>query len=210
MDRELAKEQAALRSGRLRINGYQGCVNYGKQFIDTPVKHPKGVTLQTPTGTLDLGIVCNFDGYYLARYSPEGLCTKCELRQFPDRFHGCSFCRSPLSKDSGPSCLWCSTGFEKWGCNLFKSKGKYYEQGLFRLATYGLNNSFRSCPFITRTDCLSEWPGFYCGNNKWVIPDADKLKDKCDISDITWENSCHVIHRELLKLGIDVTANTQI
>ena len=127
LDSEIAKEQCALRSGRLRINGYQGCVNYGKQIIDTP------------EGPLDLGNACNFDGYYLAEYSREGLCSECEQKQFPERYHGCLFCRCPLKNDCGPSCLWCEVGFQKWGSKLFKSKGKYYDRGLFCLAKYGLN-----------------------------------------------------------------------
>lgn len=53
---------------------------------------------------------CGMQGYYLAQYSPEGLCEKCELAEFPKRFIACLFCRRPIKKahdDRSFSCLDC-------------------------------------------------------------------------------------------------------
>jgi hypothetical protein len=53
-------------SWRSRTNGFQGCKNLGRG--------------------------CDFNGFYLATYSPGGLCGKCELKQFPDIYIGSAPC----------------------------------------------------------------------------------------------------------------------
>jgi hypothetical protein len=70
-DSELSTIKCARDSSRKGIRGFQGCANQKK---------------------------CGFDGFYLAQYSPEGLCNDCEFEQYPERFVACAFCRAPQKK----------------------------------------------------------------------------------------------------------------
>lgn len=42
--------------------------------------------------------ICGEQGFYLYRYSPEGLCSQCEFKSYPERFIACLFCRQPAEK----------------------------------------------------------------------------------------------------------------
>lgn len=44
--------------------------------------------------------ICKYNGFYAATYSPEGLCSTCEFKQYPERFIACAFCRRP-AKNTG-------------------------------------------------------------------------------------------------------------
>lgn len=55
-----------------------------------------------------------------------------------------------------------------------------------------------------------EWPGFHTGDLKWTKLDPFELKDKIDISDITWDNRKEVLQIELVKLGINLYADKQM
>lgn len=61
--------------------------------------------------------VCGFDGFYLARYSPDGLCDNCNFKEHPERFVACLFCRKPQLKISqefqSRSCLNCRAKAEE-------------------------------------------------------------------------------------------------
>lgn len=88
-DSEMAKMVFARNSAQRKIHGFQGCKNQK---------------------------VCGFDGFYLAQYSPEGLCSDCEFNRFPDRFVACLFCRQPNSKigdSKSNNCLMCCGNFKK-------------------------------------------------------------------------------------------------
>jgi hypothetical protein len=87
-DSEFQKMMVADRSRRSRTNGFQGCKNLGKG--------------------------CDFDGFYLATYSPEGLCSKCELKEFPFRYQGCAFCGEAIRYS-----IFC------WGCERGVAKGDF-------------------------------------------------------------------------------------
>ena len=56
--------------------------------------------------------------------------------------------------------------------------------------------------FLKEPKLDDSWPGFYCGENRWVKPNPFELKQKIDISDISWDNKHDVLNRELGKLGI--------
>lgn len=70
-DHEYLVEQYAFMSRRNGSNGFQGCINKTR---------------------------CGSYGFYLAKYSKEGLCERCESYQFPERFISCPFCRGPMRK----------------------------------------------------------------------------------------------------------------
>ena len=55
-----------------------------------------------------------------------------------------------------------------------------------------------------------EWPGFHTGDLNWTKPDPFELKEKINISDITWVNRKEVLERELNKLGITIYAEKQM
>lgn len=189
--------------------GFQGCVNYGNG--------------------------CDFAGFYLAHYSKEGLCHECELKQFPERFHGCFFCRCAMGGYFNTICINCQIEFNSWALNLFYNKNqnsktttlvlikgpdetnnhKFYDlvkSGLGFLNFGKMSRKVKEVPFIHQRLAVYEknWPGFYAGDNKWIKPDPFELKKNIDISDITWDTQRKVLKRELLKLGINVFKDIQI
>jgi hypothetical protein len=85
MDSELYKIKVACKSRKKLTNGFQGCTNNGRG--------------------------CDFDGFYLCTYSPEGLCKDCESKQFPERYHGCCFCRKAIKYSL--TCGNCEEGFRE-------------------------------------------------------------------------------------------------
>lgn len=46
------------------------------------------------------------------RLSNEKLCLNCEIMLYPDRFHGCGFCKRPIREKF--SCTICANGFNSW------------------------------------------------------------------------------------------------
>ena len=114
MDSKSHKNQRALLSRQKRVNGSQVCANYGNG--------------------------CNFPENYFCIYSPEGLCYNCQLLQFPERYHGCCFCREAI--DLGLICYGCKEGFEEWALNLF-----YYTK----------SDKSTSCSTITSNDETYDW-----------------------------------------------------
>lgn len=65
---EIQAEACARKSRVQKTNGFQGCRNKAQ---------------------------CGFEGFYLASYSIEGLCSECELEVHPERFGACISCRCP-------------------------------------------------------------------------------------------------------------------
>src|SRR5205814_4778745 len=94
---EAEKLVYANRARMENVDGFQGCANLGKG--------------------------CDFEGYYLCSYSEEGLCKKCELKTYPDRFTGCGFCGKANQYTS--FCWSCQRHFKKWLFDLFYNKNKY-------------------------------------------------------------------------------------
>lgn len=189
MDSELSKIEFALSSRQKRTNGFEGCANYGNG--------------------------CDFAGFYTCTYSKEGLCDACELKQFPERYHGCCFCRKSISH--GRMCHGCYKGFEKWLTNLFcdaTAQGDWrfrqtVEQGIFRLTN---DSSVKKLPWLIQqlANYDHEWPGFHLGELKWINIDPFPLQSKINIKDINWNNVKFVFERELNKLGIHLHEERQI
>lgn len=193
-DSEFEKMIMADKCRHEKIHGFQGCKNYGKG--------------------------CDFGGYYLAQYSPEGLCDACERTAYPERFNGCACCRRP-QKNPG-FCMECRMGISEWLFHLFynknpksKTTSSCYITGIdetndwklgqiISIGTHSVCSNYdekliRSA-FAPHSH-LERWPGFFAGGHRWFIP---KITDKfqIDISDINWDNKNTVILRELEKNGI--------
>jgi hypothetical protein len=185
-DSELIKMASAIASKNKKSDGFQGCKNYGKS--------------------------CNFNGFYLAKYSPEGLCSNCELKEFPDRYYGCCFCGKAI--DYYNSCWSCRDGFSEWALNLFYNKNENSKYDIIRNGIYMLNTVIPKIKLpvriAIRAKINEKWLGFYEGDNQWIIPDPFELKNNIDISDICWENKFEVLKRELEKNGLYIYEEIQI
>lgn len=107
-------------------------------------------------------------------FSPEKMCIDCEIKSFPDRFHGCGFCKRPIREKF--SCMICSSGFIEWIKDAIEPVDRL---GIvLRYAAKQLLNrtihdhlSVERNQFILRTnDGYYKWPGFYAGvTNKFSI-----------------------------------------
>ncbi len=173
---EFIRERSAIRCKTEGIGGFQGCRNYGNG--------------------------CDFRGFYLARYSDEGFCDDCELKEFPARYYGCLFCRKAIKL--GIVCKPCKRVFEQWAFNLFYNKNADSEStpSRFAHATENETNDWKLWSNVGHgvtdllryydhpVDCHKPeikafkisghysdlWPGFYIGENQWVKPDPFELK----------------------------------
>lgn len=188
-EHEFIVMENSLRSKRDRTNGFEGCSNKD----------------------------CNFGGFYQYRYSVEGLCTICELEQFPDRFYGCMFCRQPQKYEG--ACLTCNADFQKWLVSIFDCEGISWLDGLHSIEMnihclvkdhkVMLPSRNRLVPFFPRDPkgfLRNEWKGLYAGNNEWVIPVLPKIKPTDEMR--LWCNP-KAIHDYLLSQGINIYADVQ-
>lgn len=127
-------------------------------------------------------------------FSPELLCIDCEIEQFPERFHGCGFCKRPIREKF--SCIICTNGFVDWVKDVIQPLDtlsvmiRMAAKQLLDKTIYDLTESHR---FILRTDDgYYKWPGFYAGITDrftgfdsergncfpiWVIPRLTKPYD---------------------------------
>lgn len=193
-DSEYEKIMMANKCRQEKIHGFQGCKNYGTK--------------------------CDFGGFYLATYSPEGLCGDCERKEHPERYYGCGSCR--MMYRHGFFCWGCSGGISKWLFDLFynkceKSKSTtscYYpglnetnDWNLWQCIGHGIHSIVHTYdkspvkPLYTSAPEMSmKWPGFYVGNYQWVTPKI--TKEQIDIAGINWDNAESILLRELEKNGI--------
>jgi hypothetical protein len=171
---EYLSMKRALQEKRNRSGGFQGCVNKEK---------------------------CGFEGFYLCRYSEEGLCKNCEIEQFPERYHGCMFCRRPQMYID--VCLECKSGFENWVekyTDIIEKSHCYIT--VHRLCSN--ENKIVNHKFIIHPaePIFYKWPGFYCGEKKWIIPEfTNKL---CSSKEITYGNSSDLLLELLETNGIHI------
>lgn len=196
-DSEIQKMNCADSCRRVGTGGFQGCANLGKG--------------------------CDFRGFYLYRYSNEGLCDECELKTFPDRYKGCASCGKAVKYTV--FCRACQCGLADWLFNLFynKNKNSLSTTSCFAIKTDDETNIWPLWQRVgTGIHCITQkykpelpmrhrkessmfddiWPGFHQGDDKYVKPDPFILKAKIQIQDITWENKELVLIRELNKLKI--------
>lgn len=130
----------------------------------------------------------------------QGLCFDCEVLTFPERFHGCGFCKRPIREKF--SCTICSLGFVEWVKDTIHPLDN--TSRLIRGSAKDLlEKTIDDLPieqheFIKRVnDSLYHWPGFYAGITNtfsssnsndgdteqkyfpvWIIP---KLTERYDI-----------------------------
>jgi len=129
-------------------NGFQGCVNREQ---------------------------CGNYGYYLARYSQEGLCRQCEFELFPERYVACPFCRAPMYKCGKQMlsfiCHCCLSKVQGMLISLLQMNNDWkhihaLELGIFRYLIASEHtiqrNSIAAVGAYTNAFNY-EWPGFYCG-----------------------------------------------
>lgn len=177
---------------------------------------------------------CDYYGFYPTEYIAEDLCDDCELKQYPEKFYGCYFCGKAIRYNI--ACWGCQKGFEDWAFDLFYNKNHNSRSTIscFAIKTDNETNNWNlwqdvgngihclisSIPTgknikhpirIFEIDRLNNnWPGFYEGNDRWLIPNPFQLKENIDIQDITWENGCIVLNRELEKNDIYIYDGFQI
>lgn len=162
-------------------------------------------------------VTCNFDGFYLCTYSPEGECDECEFKSHPERFIGCLFCRAP-SKFYG-TCLDCYFGFQKYVKNLFVDF-KYLDQAVHKLCdvTFVKNSLNGQIPTPIFSARFNGWKGFVLkyenGHYIHVIPTFQNEKIlqivQQEQQEITWQNAHLILLSFLHQLGIDLYSPIQI
>lgn len=95
-------------------------------------------------------------------FNKEQLCLKCELNNYPQRFHGCGFCKRPIKKSF--CCKICADGFIEWIKNWIlpiDSQEKKFDDMIHDLLK---NIKQNENSFIIReNDNLYKWSGFYAG-----------------------------------------------
>ncbi len=182
-DSDYDKMLWARKSAKGECNGFQGCANLGKG--------------------------CDFYGFYLCTYSSEGLCDDCEINAFPERYHGCLFCRRP--QNFGMCCLDSGDAFTKWiGKHTNIDEGNnHYGHSAYRLCNVDDDKEHKKTKpeFIKRKEekGFEKWQGFYVGDKKWVIPDIQMRTTET----ITWDDCHNILERLLNHHGIDIYAPIQ-
>ena len=187
-------------------NGFEGCINF---------RLKKG---------------CNFGGFYLCTYSPEGECERCEQKSHPERFDGCLFCRSPSYNytNSFVHCLECGDGFQKFMVKTFEKfmESRDINQGAYRLYSIGNRISERSdIRIINRKRLLPDfsiyfgkWKGFVTkyenGIYTHTIPEFTKEQIQKIVEEDsrvpTWKNIDEILLSHLIKLNINLYEPIQI
>lgn len=164
-DSEYDKMVFARKSAHTKSNGFQGCVNLGRG--------------------------CDFTGFYLCTYSPEGLCSDCECKTFPSRYTWCVFCGGRLPLSIGPACLSCTGNCKDWIVRSttviqdpdveqrdewgVKIHVKIWAHSLFtRYARLKMQFPPRNGELARLTS--SKWPGFTTEGGGQVIPTDLKLE----------------------------------
>lgn len=160
-------------------------------------------------------------------FSIEGLCLDCEVMIYPERFHGCGFCKRPIRERF--SCTICTIGFTEWVKRSIYPTDKISNQ--VKKAAWDLvNKSINEMPIfennlflIRETDGLYKWPGFYGGvTNRfsnddithipiWIIPKMTIQRDY-KLTDLKIKKGLFMkLLLELLTLnGINLYSDTQI
>ncbi len=133
----------------------------------------------------------------IKRFCDENLCLNCEIIEYPERFHGCGFCKRPIREKF--SCTICTNGFNSWirseiyGSDALSHMLRVSADSLLDIKTifpsffcklYHKNsmesrgsNQHNFNKFILRTsDSYYKWPGFYSGV-------TDKFSQKSNMSE---------------------------
>ena len=121
-------------------------------------------------------------------FSIENLCLNCEILTFPERFHGCGFCKRPIREKF--SCTICTSGFIHWireVINPLDPMSICIRNSANALVEKTIHShNIDKHKFIMRTlDGYYKWPGFYAGITDkfshgsnffpvWIIPRLTK------------------------------------
>jgi hypothetical protein len=116
----------------------------------------------------------------------EQLCIDCEIIRYPERFHGCGFCKRPIREKF--SCTICSNGFVDWVKDVIMpldNTSKLLRMSASRLLNKTIHDiKIDQRQFILRTDDgFYEWPGFYAGlTNRFSSHDTKRISTRSNIS----------------------------
>lgn len=100
-------------------------------------------------------------------FSVEGLCIDCEIDMYPERFHGCGFCKRPIREKF--CCTTCSNGFIDWVNNYVHPMTglseiiKWTASDLVNRTIYDLPEIEKHRFILRNNDGYYKWPGFYAG-----------------------------------------------
>ena len=113
-------------------------------------------------------------------FNQENLCIDCEILTYPERFHGCGFCKRPIRERF--SCMTCSDGFVEWINDVIHPIDSL--SVMIRKSAHGLLDrnihdiSLDHRLFILREeDGYYKWPGFYAGLTDKFSPKPDDHHD---------------------------------
>lgn len=131
-------------------------------------------------------------------FSVEGLCLDCEIILFPERFHGCGFCKRPIRERF--CCTICSMGFIEWINNSIHPMNSFNEmvkRSAFKLVECNIYDlpEIENNKFILRNDDgYYKWPGFYAGiTNRFSKKPINVLQSYTNNklnNDVEYENTC--------------------
>lgn len=131
-------------------------------------------------------------------FSVEGLCIDCEIAMFPERFHGCGFCKRPIRERF--CCTTCSNGFTEWINNSIHPINGFNEM-IKRSASDLIDRTIYDLPqiennrFILRTDDgYYKWPGFYGGITDRFTKKAHIAKNTVNTVDKKVDINIYDIH----------------
>ena len=167
--------------------------------------------------------------------SSEGLCLECEITTYPQRFHGCAFCRRPL-RDLF-ACTTCRMGFAEWIKDVIPPETlvlKSVREQANNIVTGVIESGYiENREFLFReSQLMCRWPGFYAGtlninqdgsrNDQWlptwIIPgeveipnEAKGLSISTDLTKIAQFKMFELKLTEILEHnGINLFNNVQI
>ncbi len=185
---------SARRGARSRTNGFEGCANLGKG--------------------------CNFDGFYLCRYSREGLCSDCEQTAFLERYTGCIFCGAALDLCCAPACLMCQSEAQDWITDNTiviqdpDETQKECTRAFVNIWAHCLFNrpasSYQRTNPTRKGELGDKWPGFKTNKGKIIIPKEMKITIHME-GKMQWgDEGTHVLENALVESGIFLFSNVQL
>jgi hypothetical protein len=116
----------------------------------------------------------------------------------------CIFCRSKINR----SCVKCIEGFRDWIFDSFVFK-ESIPRGVILVSIGCIIYScdqYNNFAHIRRRTYMRGWPGFYCGNNQWKIPNLRIIYE----GDMNMQNGCDIISDLLEENGIDLYNDIQM
>ena len=125
-----------------------------------------------------------------------------------DRYNKCVFC--DRTSDLGFTCAICRPGFEKW----VKENTNIRATNIFdntEMEAYSMNPTKKpNLRKIYPRTPLNQWPGFYFGNNMWMIPlFHQNILFRKNEDEITFDDCADSLLQLLEENGIDLYKEVQ-